>query len=71
MLQGLRVLNRIKRHGLESGYNGVEAQACPYTSPELAQAWHRGWRIGRSNYVRDQRDRKRGEDDTNSRNELA
>ena len=53
MLHGLRLLSKIKRHGVEAGYDGIEAQACPYTSPDLAQAWHSGWRVGRANYVRE------------------
>jgi ribosome modulation factor len=58
MLPGLQLLNQLKRAGREAAYDGALLVDCPYTTPDLKQAWEAGWQLGHQDRQEDLHDNK-------------
>lgn len=46
MLPSKMLLSQLRRAGRDAAYHGAVLDDCPYTTPNLKEAWEKGWKLG-------------------------
>lgn len=68
-LFSLRTLQKAKREGYDAALHGIEADACPYTSVQLAKSWTSGWKNARLDKIYQRKGVNDSDEDQHRRNE--